>query len=78
MRATAAAASTVALKIGFVDSFIAASQREGHLEGHAHHSEGDGEDEIMWGDCGVGNFFISSDDLKRLDFSRVLYTWDCC
>lgn len=41
-------------------------------------SEGDGEDEIMWGDCGVGNFFISSDDLKRLDFSRVLYTWDCC
>ncbi|MBP1544298.1 MAG: DUF1963 domain-containing protein [Oscillospiraceae bacterium] len=41
-------------------------------------SEGDGEDEIMWGDCGVGNFFISAEDLKRLDFSRVLYTWDCC
>lgn len=41
-------------------------------------SEGDGEDEIMWGDCGVGNFFISADDLRRLDFSRVLYTWDCC
>lgn len=41
-------------------------------------SEGDGEDEIMWGDCGVGNFFINSDDLKNCDFSRVLYTWDCC
>lgn len=36
------------------------------------------EDEIMWGDCGVGNFFISAEDLKNLDFSRVLYTWDCC
>ncbi|MBE6901715.1 MAG: DUF1963 domain-containing protein [Ruminococcaceae bacterium] len=41
-------------------------------------TEGDGEDEIMWGDCGVGNFFINSDDLKNLDFSRVLYNWDCC
>lgn len=41
-------------------------------------SEGDYGDEIMWGDCGVGNFFINSDDLKKLDFSRVLYTWDCC
>lgn len=35
------------------------------------------EDEIMWGDSGVGNFFISSEDLARRDFSRVLYTWDC-
>lgn len=41
-------------------------------------SEGDGEDEIMWGDCGVGNFFINADDLRNLDFSRVLYSWDCC
>lgn len=41
-------------------------------------SEGDGEDEIMWGDCGVGNFFISAEDLKNLDFSKVLYNWDCC
>ena len=37
--------------------------------------EGDGE--IMWGDCGIGNFFISRDDLKKRDFSRVLYNWDC-
>ncbi len=41
-------------------------------------SEGDGEDEIMWGDCGVGNFFINSEDLKKTDFTRVLFNWDCC
>lgn len=34
-------------------------------------------DEICWGDLGVGNFFIHRDDLKRKDFSRVLYNWDC-
>ena len=39
---------------------------------------GDGEDEIIWGDCGVGNFFIKHSDLERLDFTDVLYTWDCC
>ena len=32
---------------------------------------------VCWGDCGVGNFFISRDALKRRDFSRVLYNWDC-
>lgn len=33
--------------------------------------------EIMWGDSGVGNFFIKRDDLAKLDFSNVGYTWDC-
>jgi len=33
---------------------------------------------IMWGDCGVANFFISEQDLENKDFSRVLYNWDCC
>ncbi|MBQ9681836.1 MAG: DUF1963 domain-containing protein [Neisseriaceae bacterium] len=33
---------------------------------------------IMWGDCGVGNFFIKPDDLKKQDFSKVLFNWDCC
>lgn len=32
---------------------------------------------IMWGDSGVANFFIDIDDLKKLDFSKVLYNWDC-
>ncbi|MDE6035773.1 MAG: DUF1963 domain-containing protein [Ruminococcus sp.] len=38
----------------------------------------DGDDVVMWGDCGVGNFFINSEKLKQCDFSDVLYNWDCC
>lgn len=38
----------------------------------------DTDDEIMWGDSGVGNFFIHPDDLAKKDFSKVLYNWDCC
>jgi uncharacterized protein YwqG len=38
----------------------------------------DGENEIMWGDSGVGCFLISSDDLRNCNFSNVLYNWDCC
>lgn len=37
----------------------------------------DSDNGLMWGDCGVGNFFIHPEDLKRLDFSKVAYTWDC-
>ena len=33
--------------------------------------------DICWGDYGVGNFFIHPDALKRKDFSKVLYNWDC-
>lgn len=33
---------------------------------------------VMWGDCGVANFFINSEDLAKQDFSKVLYNWDCC
>ena len=32
---------------------------------------------IMWGDVGEGVFLIRSDDLKRKDFSRVAFSWDC-
>ncbi|MCX7034439.1 MAG: YwqG family protein [Arenimonas sp.] len=32
---------------------------------------------VMWGDAGIGNFFIAPADLARADFSRVMYTWDC-
>ena len=32
---------------------------------------------VLWGDLGVGNFFINREALKRRDFSRVLYNWDC-
>ncbi len=33
---------------------------------------------IIWGDCGVGNFFIEPARLAAGDFSRVWYNWDCC
>ncbi len=36
-----------------------------------------GDNDIMWGDCGVGNFFIRPEDLKNKDFSKVFYNWDC-
>ena len=38
----------------------------------------DSNDEIMWGDVGVGNFFISPEDLIKKDFTKVMYNWDCC
>ena len=38
---------------------------------------GANEHTIMWGDGGIGNFFIQEDKLKQLDFSSVLYNWDC-
>ncbi len=33
---------------------------------------------ILWGDVGVGNFFINSGALEEGDFGRILYNWDCC
>lgn len=33
---------------------------------------------ILWGDAGVGAFFINSKKLAKLDFGDVLYSWDCC
>lgn len=38
----------------------------------------DSDDDILWGDCGVANFFIDLEKLKQRDFSDVYYTWDCC
>ena len=40
-------------------------------------SGGEANAEILWGDTGVGNFLIAPEDLLQLDFSRVLYNWDC-
>ena len=33
--------------------------------------------EIIWGDSGVGNFFITEEQLAALDFSKILFNWDC-
>lgn len=35
------------------------------------------EDRILWGDCGIGGFFVNGEALRRGDFSRVLFNWDC-
>ncbi len=35
-------------------------------------------DRVLWGDCGVGNFFINREALRDRDFSNVGYSWDCC
>lgn len=32
--------------------------------------------DLMWGDMGVGHFFIREKDLRAGDFSKVLYDWD--
>ena len=39
--------------------------------------DSDGE-YVMWGDFGVGNFFMNDNDLRDMDFSGVFFTWDCC
>lgn len=38
----------------------------------------DSDDDIMWGDVGVANFFINQKDLQNKNFDNVLYNWDCC
>lgn len=38
----------------------------------------DGEERVMmWGDGGQATFFINSKALKKLNFSKVHYSWDC-
>lgn len=39
---------------------------------------GDNGDKVLWGDCGIGNFFINREKLRNCDFSDVIYNWDCC
>lgn len=40
-------------------------------------SAGTSKCDIMWGDSGVCNFFITEEDLKKKDFSNAAYNWDC-
>ncbi|MEG1616531.1 MAG: YwqG family protein [Bacteroidales bacterium] len=39
--------------------------------------DSDAKKQVMWGDEGVGNFFIRPKDLQARDFEHVLYNWDC-
>ena len=36
-----------------------------------------GDPLLLWGDSGVGNFFIHAQALKNSDFSKTLFYWDC-
>ena len=38
----------------------------------------DTDDEIMFGDSGIGHIFISPENLARKDFDKVYFYWDCC
>ncbi len=38
----------------------------------------DTDDNIMFGDSGVANVFINSDDLKNKKFDKAYFNWDCC
>ncbi|MDM5299924.1 YwqG family protein [Bacillus pumilus] len=39
--------------------------------------DSDDEVDLMWGDCGIANFFIKPEDLKLKKFEHVIYNWDC-
>lgn len=36
-----------------------------------------GDPLIIWGDSGVGNFFINAETMQNNDFNKVLFCWDC-
>ncbi|HJD55085.1 MAG TPA: DUF1963 domain-containing protein [Rickettsia endosymbiont of Pyrocoelia pectoralis] len=38
----------------------------------------DSDSHINFGDAGIATFLILKEDLKKLDFSKVVYHWDCC
>ena len=37
----------------------------------------DSDKNVMWGDCGICNFFINDKDLKNKKFDNVQWSWDC-
>lgn len=66
-------------RLGGYPSFTQWDPREGELEEFELLLQIDTDDDgdIMWGDAGVGAFFIKPEDLAESDFSSVLYNWDC-
>ena len=75
--------------IGGYPVFIQCDPREDDIEDAASYDtvlfesisiwgEDDYEDvDIMWGDDGTGTFLISREALKKRDFSKVIYNYDC-
>ncbi|MBR4224701.1 MAG: DUF1963 domain-containing protein [Oscillospiraceae bacterium] len=70
--------------IGGYPSFDQCDVRRDDLEDHtvllfqlASVYDYDNDIMIEWGDDGVADFFITKEDLDALDFSDVLFSWDC-
>ena len=64
-------------RLGGFPWFTQLDPREGHLEFDHLLLQLDMDKYINWGDCGVGDFIIPSENLRRADFSQIFYTWDC-
>ena len=47
------------------------------LQVESHWDNDSNNNEIMWGDSGVANFFINKEKLEHLNFEDVLFNWDC-
>lgn len=76
--------SDIPSQIGGYPSFSQADPRHRYHEGHTvtlfqfgSVYDDDNNVYIEWGDGGEANFFIAEKALKELDFSEVLYNWDC-
>ena len=39
--------------------------------------DSDDDADIMWGDMGVANFFMTPEALLARDFNQLVYNWDC-
>lgn len=41
------------------------------------HYKNSSDYKVLWGDAGIGRFYIKRKDLKNRDFSKVWFSWDC-
>lgn len=64
-------------KIAGYANFTQNDPRQGKFEDYILLLQIDSQQGISWGDAGIGNFFIHPEDLANLDFTKVLYNWDC-
>jgi len=67
-------------KIGGYPGFTQEDPRQYENQDHALlllQIDSDDEVDMMWGDCGIANFFIKKEDLKKKQFGNVVYNWDC-
>jgi uncharacterized protein YwqG len=77
-------------RIGGYPDFVQWDQRDEYHIGHAKYTdysilllqinsqlEVDKWCDICWCDGGIANIFIRPEDLRKQNFSNILYTWDC-